>query len=292
MVLLRALHQLGHRKLIVAHLNHQLRGRTSGADASFVRRLAQSLDLKCCVESANVRSLAKQTGRSLEHAARDARYAFFAKLAKQQRCPRVLLAHHADDQVETVLMNLFRGTGVTGLSGMAAESERIIEGQRLTLLRPILSVWRDELEIIAQEQRWTFREDASNADPKFLRNRVRHDAIPYLTELFGRDVRTAIARLAIQCEAENEFLDSLVSLDSTADTLDLASLRQLPLSLQRRLLHRWLNARQISDVSFGLIDRALTLIKPGAKVAKINLPKGQHLRRRAGVLFVTPRSDP
>lgn len=286
MVLLRALHHLGHRKLIVAHLNHRLRGRASGADAAFVRRLATSLGLQSYVESVDVRRKAKQTGLSLEHAAREARYAYFATLAKQHRCPRIVLAHHADDQVETVLMNLFRGTGMTGLSGMAAESERRIDGRSLTLLRPLLTVWRDDLESVASEQGWAFREDASNADPQFLRNRVRHEAIPYLNDLFGRDVRTAMARLAVQCDAENAFLQLQLAGESSGDTLEVAHLRQLPLALQRRLMHQWLLTKQISDVGFDLIERSLTLIEQGASVAKINLPKDRHLRRRAGKLFI------
>ena len=287
-VLLQALHQLGHRKLIVAHLNHRLRGRASGADATFVRRLARSLGLECCVGSCDVRALAKRSGRSLEHAARDARYTYFADLARKHRCRRVLLAHHADDQVETVLMNLFRGTGITGLSGMASENTRTIDGQALTLMRPLLNIWREELEAIAQREGWRYREDASNTNPQHLRNRVRHDAIPYLSRLFGRsDVRPAIARLAIQSEAENAFIDSLIAADATAETLQLTTLRKLPLALQRRLMHQWLQAREVSDLSFDLVERALTLIPPGsATVAKINLPKGKHLRRRAGVLFI------
>ena len=286
MVLLRALHQLGHRKLIVVHLNHRLRGRASGADAAFVRRLATSLGLQCAVESEDVQRRAKRIGLSIEHAAREARYAFFAKVAKHHRCARLLLAHHADDQVETVLMNLFRGTGVTGLSGMANVSERWIDGRTLTLLRPLLSVWRNELETFASEQDWSFREDSSNADPQFLRNRVRHEVIPYLKEVFGRDVRTTMTRLAMQCQAENTFLQSQIVSKSSADVLNVASLRQLPLGLQRRLMHQWLLARHISNVSFDLVERSLTLIQPGASVAKINLPKDRHLRRRAGKLFI------
>jgi hypothetical protein len=90
----------------------------------------------------------------------------------------------------------------------------------------------------------------------------------------------------MQCQAENTFLQSQIVSESSADVLNVASLRQLPLALQRRLMHQWLLARHISNVGFDLVERSLTLIQPGASVAKINLPKDRHLRRRAGKLFI------
>src|SRR6266513_5129925 len=116
--LLHWLINLGYKKLIVCHLNHQLRGRSSDADARVVEKVARKYRVDCELGAANVRVLAKKKKMSIETAAREARYSFFAKAAKRHRCHTIFLAHHADDLVETFLFNLIRGAGLTGLAGM------------------------------------------------------------------------------------------------------------------------------------------------------------------------------
>src|SRR5947208_4116357 len=116
--LLHWLVDLGYEKLIVCHLNHQLRGQSSDADARFVEKLAGKYQVDFELGAANVRALAKKKKMSIETAAREARYSFFAKVAKGQRRGTIFLAHHADDLVETFLLNLFRGAGLTGLTAM------------------------------------------------------------------------------------------------------------------------------------------------------------------------------
>ncbi len=113
--LLRCMVDLGYDKLVVCHLDHQLRGRFSQADARFVEKLAKSYQVGFELGSANVGALAKNKKMSIEAAAREARYSFFARVAKRRRCHTIFLAHHADDLAETFLINLFRGTGLTGL---------------------------------------------------------------------------------------------------------------------------------------------------------------------------------
>src|ERR1700738_4549926 len=114
--LLDSLVDLGYKTLIICHLNHQLRGRASDTDAKFVEKLAAKYDVDLALGSTNVRALAKKM--SIETAGRAARYSFFAKIAKQKKCQTIFLGHHADDLVETLLLNLFRGAGTTGLSAM------------------------------------------------------------------------------------------------------------------------------------------------------------------------------
>src|SRR5207302_238159 len=113
--LLHSLVERGYEQLIVCHLNHQLRGRSSDADARFVKKLADKYGVGFELGAVNVRVLAKKKKTSIETAARDARYSFFAKAAKRKRCHTIFLAHHADDLVETFLLNLIRGAGLTGL---------------------------------------------------------------------------------------------------------------------------------------------------------------------------------
>lgn len=286
-VLLHILHQLRYRRLIVVHLNHALRGRASGADAAFVKRLAKRLDLDIESRREDVDQRARRDRQSLETAAREARYQFFAEVARRRRCHHLFLAHHADDQVETVIMRLFRGTGSKGLGGMHPVSQRRLQGTALTIVRPLLEIPRETLESYAEaHQEIRFREDASNEDRHFLRNRIRHDLIPHLNACFGRDVRAAMLRLAKQCRAEDDCLDALVPPEAHGPTLPVKLMRTLPLALQRRTLHRWLQSHGVADIDHSRIEEALKLIEPEASVAKINLPRNRHLRRRQGTLFI------
>src|SRR5438132_3821210 len=162
--LLRWLVDLGYRKLIVCHFDHHLRGRSSQADARFVKKLAAKYRVDFQIGSANVRALAKKKRMSIETAAREARYSFFAKVAKRRRCRTIFLAHHADDLVETFLLNLFRGAGTAGLAAMREISKRDIDGIDLCIVRPFLAVWRAEIDPYVRQNRLKFREVASNRD--------------------------------------------------------------------------------------------------------------------------------
>src|SRR5438067_3217336 len=130
--------------------------------------------------SANVRAIAPKQKMSIETAAREARYKFFAQVAKQRRAQTIFLAHHADDLVETLLINLFRGSGTTGLGAMREVSKRRVEDVDLTIVRPFLGVWRNEIDKYIKKHRLKFREDASNKDLASLRNRIRRRIVPYL----------------------------------------------------------------------------------------------------------------
>src|SRR5262249_30177282 len=147
--------------------------------------------------SINVRALATRKKMSIETAGRAARYSFFAKVGGRRRCRAVFLAHHADDEVETFLINLFRGAGRSGLATMREVTVRRIDGADLTIVRPFLSVWRKEIDAYARAHHLKFREDASNRDLLPLRNRIRHRVIPYLEKTVERDIRKSIWRTAM-----------------------------------------------------------------------------------------------
>ena len=282
--LLHWLVDLGYRKLIVCHLNHQLRGRFSRADARFVEKLAGKYDVALELGSANARALAKRKDMSIETAAREARYSFFAGVAKRRRCHTIFLAHHADDLVETFLINLFRGAGTTGLAAMHEVSTRRIEDVDLTIVRPLLSIWRDEINNYVREHGLRFREDASNKNLAPLRNRIRHRVIPSLEKSVARKIRQNIWRTAMITAEEENWIDNQVS-DSANVELSVAQLRALPIALQRRTILKWLRARKISDVGFDVIERVRSLFASDAGVAKVNLPQNRHARRRAGQIF-------
>lgn len=165
----------------VAHLNHQLRAADSQADADFVAAIAREWQLDATIESRDVNALAQAKHLSIEEAARHARYAFLAEVAQKQGASVVAVAHNRDDQVETVLMHWLRGSGLAGLRGMLYKSQ--IPNSNSQLIRPLLDVTRVEIEQYVQANGLTPREDKSNLDTTFFRNRLRHEVLPYLESL-------------------------------------------------------------------------------------------------------------
>jgi len=276
---------LRYKNLTVCHLNHQLRGRSSAADARFVGKLAAKYQADFDIGSADVRALAKKRKISIETAAREARYAFFAETARRRNCGTIFVGHHADDLVETFLINLFRGAGNAGLSAMREISTRRIEGIDLTIVRPFLCVWRKEIDDYVGEHRLRFREDATNKNLNPLRNRIRHRIVPYLEKTLGRNIRQNIWRTAMIAAEEEKWIESELR-DSTHADLSVVKLRALPIALQRRALLKWLRAQKVSDVGFDAIERVRSLADRDVRIAKVNLPGNRHARRRAGKIFL------
>ena len=283
--LLHWLVNLGYDRLIVCHLNHQLRGQSSDADARFVQKLAAKYQVGFELGAANVRALARKKKMSLETAAREARYSFFSKAAKRRRCHKIFLAHHADDLVETFLLNLIRGAGLTGLGGMRDVSSRQIHGVDLTILRPLLSIWRKEIDVYAREHQLRFREDPTNKNLGATRNRIRNRIIPYLEKTVGRSIRQNIWRTATIAAEEETWIDDKL-FDSANDELSVLKLRALPIALQRRAILKWLRVQNISGVGFEVIERVRLLLDPNVRTAKVNLPQDRHARRRAKTIFI------
>ena len=283
--LLHWLTNLDYKKLIVCHLNHQLRGRSSDADARFVEKLAKKYQVDFELGAANVPVLAKKKMMSIETAAREARYSFFAKAAKRHRCRMIFLAHHADDLVETFLLNLIRGAGFTGLVAIRESSTRRINDAELTIVRPFLPVWRKEIDSYVRKHRLRFREDASNKNLDPLRNRLRHRGIPFLEKVLGRNIRPTIWRAAAIAVEEENWIDGQLP-DSSAVELSVPQVRALPVALQRRTILKWLRAKDISEVGFDVIERVRSLVDRDAAIAKVNLPRDRHARRRAGKIFI------
>jgi tRNA(Ile)-lysidine synthase len=285
--LLHQLVDLGYGRLVVCHLNHQLRGGASGADAKFVERVAARLDCELEMERTDVAVRARESKQSVETAGRIARHKFFARVARRRRCHTLFLGHHADDLVETFLMNLFRGAGPTGFGGMREISSLRVSGTELKIVRPLLGIWRDEIDAYVKGRRIKFREDATNEDLGPVRNRMRRRVIPYIEKQMGRQVRSSIWRAALIAADEADWIESLVDCKQTeAEQMDPVKLRAQPRALQRRTIYKWLQAQGIGDLDFDLIERVRALVEPDAPTAKTNLPRGRHVRRRAKKIFI------
>ena len=284
--LLHCLISLGYKRLIVCHLNHRLRGRSSDADARFVEKLATKYQTDFELGSSDVRALAKKDMMSMETAAREARYAFFAKAVQRHRCHTIFLAHHADDLVETFLFNLMRGAGLTGLTAMRDVSRRDLNDIKLlVIVRPLLSVWRKDIDNYVHEHGLKFREDATNKNFAPIRNRIRNRIIPYLENMLGRNIRQNIWRTAIIAAEEENWIESELP-DATEANLSVVKLRTLPIALQRRAILKWLRAENISEIGFDVVERVRSLVDRDARIAKVNLPRDRYARRRAGNIFI------
>jgi tRNA(Ile)-lysidine synthase len=183
-------------RLILAHVNHQLRGAESDGDEQFVRALARpSVDVR--TTRIDVAALAKEERGNLESIARRERYRFFAQIAREESATWVATGHTADDQAETVLFRLLRGSGVLGLSGMR---ECRALGDGVQLIRPLLTVRRSEILEYLHAAQIAYRVDSSNQELRFTRNRIRHELLPILRQNYNEGIEEALCRLAEQAQ--------------------------------------------------------------------------------------------
>ena len=244
---LLAILQQCEREILIGHINHQTRGQDSDEDEAFVREIGARWSIPCVTRAVQV--LAGQN-QSFEMAARTARYRALGEIAREQGCARLATGHTASDQLETVLLHWLRGAAIDGLRGI--ETQRLLDEQAppIVLVRPILGLAREDCETICSDLGLAAREDASNLDGKYVRNRVRHELVPLMESLLNDD--SARGRLARQTQrAANLLGDDLACLDEIAAreleklqiqragkllVLDGAQLIILPIALQRRVL--------------------------------------------------------
>ncbi len=277
--------QLKASEFVICHVNHQLRGEESDADEILVRKLAEDYRLPIFVHTVDVNAMSVVDKSSIELAAREARHQAFSRACEEYQCDGVLLAHHADDQAETLLYNLLRGSA--GLKGM----QRVIHLTEinLTIIRPLLNVRRSDIDHYILEHKLTFREDHTNTEPCAARNRLRNEAIPLLNEILGRDVAPSLLK-SFQYSMQSEcFIDEMIDYQSMLDPqgrLHLPSLRDSPRIIQQRIIHRYLRENRISNITNELIDSCMSLLEL-SHPAKINLPRGKFLRRKESRIFVS-----
>ena len=198
----------GAGQLYVAHLNHGLRGADADADAAWLTVLCERLALPLEIGGADVSSLAAEHGDGWEAAARTARYDFLRHTAERLGARFVATAHTADDQVETVLQRIVRGTGLAGMAGMPARRPL---STSVVLVRPMLALWRSDVLAYLTSIGQDYRTDASNVDARFTRNRLRQELLPVLRERFNNDVDAALLRLATQADEAQQVLENLAA---------------------------------------------------------------------------------
>ena len=221
--MLRALHRLSAEpsrryRLAVAHLDHGLRDQAA-ADARFVADLAQTLGLPHFGRNCDVRAHAEATGQGIEQAGRQLRYDFLLQTARRFGAIRVAVGHHADDNAETVLHRVLRGTSLHGLKGIPIR-RKLRAGEDAELVRPLLECRRSDIERCARRENWTWREDATNADVDYRRNFIRHELLRAIREKFNSRADEALLRLAEQAAEIDAFLASQAQALLTAAAAD------------------------------------------------------------------------
>lgn len=287
-VLAKCRKQLG-AELHVAHLNHQLRGTESEADAEYVFNLARSLGIPSTIERQDVSAYRAEGNRSIEEAARELRYAFFASVAEKVKARRIVIGHTKDDQVETILMHILRGTGTLGLRGLEASSAFPVTSSRMSTLcrqllviRPLLDITREEIAGYCHEHQLEPRIDSSNLSPSFFRNRLRLHLLPLLRQ-YNPSIDQALLRLADIAKEDNNFIeqqsssvwDEVAREEHNAICLDKERLAALPIALQRHLLRAAVTklAGDVRDIEAIHIEATRDLLnKPASK--RISLPHG------------------
>ncbi len=223
--------------LSVAHFNHKIRGEASDGDERFVRHLAEVHGLEFHLSGGDVPAHAKSHKLSLETAARDLRYRYFSELIASGAVSKVMTAHTLDDQAETVLMRILRGTGTAGLAGVYPRV-KVGNGE---IIRPLLGVRRCEIESYLRKLDQPWQEDATNQDVHHARNRVRHVLLPLMESEFNPAVRQRLSELADIARVEEEHWATILKaaeLDNGEGTLDADSFQQFPPAIQRRVLRR------------------------------------------------------
>ncbi len=283
-LLLQALTSLGRShqwQLAVAHLNHGLRDAQSSRDAALVKAQAEALHVDCILESVDVRSLARRNGQSIEMAGRQARRDFFQRTARRLNIQRVATGHTADDRIETLLLNLARGTGVDALASIPY---RVTLPDGVTLVRPLLDIERPAIEHWLEQQGHTWRDDPSNRNPVYRRNRVRHELLPWLESRLNPRVRQALQRLIQQAARDREWMESIAAdaarkciiqpmfegrqdVRDPRPAIDRRRLASYPAALRQRVLTTWLHRLRIPPARIGhaaieRLDRMLRSDRP------------------------------
>ncbi len=289
------LHFLSRREdltVAAAHYNHQLRGAESDRDETFVREICRQWDIPLTVGRGDVRAFARREKRSLEEAARTLRYTFLFQAAETECCQVIATAHNADDNAETLLLHLLRGSGLSGLTGITPTLYQLV--------RPFLTTSRGELEDYLAAWGLPHVEDSSNTDDSYTRNRVRHQLLPLLEELnpgFVRRLCSAIPRL----REDNDLLDSLAKqlfLQAGRREEDLvipaAAIAQAPPPVAARAVRLLLAeaAEGDWDCSAAHIGAVLSLCRGDSPSARVSLPHQLTALREYGDLVFTHSPHP
>lgn len=305
-LLLHAMHALTQRddlgwKLFPAHFHHGLRGEEADADEAFAAQLAAELNLAFESERTDIRAQVERDGGSTEEVARRNRYEFLERVALKTGSEQVAVAHHADDNAETVLHRICRGTGLRGLAGIS-DVRPIQPGSHIRVVRPLLQHRRATIELLCRERGLRMRIDSTNRSPEFTRGRIRHAVMPTLIEQLNPNVVEALLRLSeharwlgsyLEDAAERTF-DSLVVFEGPQRVVLnihalLAKQRIIQAEVVRRAISLVLDGEQ--DLGFAHVESVLRLAQEAASGKEVHLPGPVVVRKQYDRLEFRPLTE-
>ena len=256
------------------HIHHGLRGAEADADEAFTKAFCQGKDIEGVIFRTDIRAMAHREKLTEEEAGRKYRYMCFEQVRAQKHAACIAVAHHQDDQAETVLFNLARGSGLAGLSGIAPVRDKII--------RPLLCLNRREIEALLEENHIDFCTDRTNFDTNYTRNKLRHQVLPFFTEEINSETVAHISKTAVNVRAVLEYIRqqaeealSCVSLQNQPQTLQCRLFLQYPEIIQKEMLRSWLDRHtgSLKDITEKHIEAIIDLAK-NQSGRRIHLPYG------------------
>jgi tRNA(Ile)-lysidine synthase len=278
-----------HICIAVAHLNHGLRQQESERDARFVQSLAKSLGLPYFIDKCDTTTYAKENKLTKEEAARHLRYAFYDRISQQQGFEKIALGHHKDDTSELVLMNLFRGSGPLGLSGIPPVRDAII--------RPLIDVSREQILSYVNAAGYDYINDSSNTDIEFLRNRIRHRLLPVLKKEYNPSVGESLNRLANVLRYEEDWIESIIQsyfkkikIDEDDQTIifSVEKLKECHIAPVRRIIRKGIQyvKGDLRKIRLFHLAEAVDLLKDGKDRKKMDLPDRVFIQRHGDRLII------
>ncbi|HQL67168.1 MAG TPA: tRNA lysidine(34) synthetase TilS, partial [Caldisericia bacterium] len=259
--LLYILHNYFNNQLIIAHINHKLRGVDSDLDEKFVRTISQKLKIPLYVIREDIRKLSNENKKSIEEVGREVRFSFFDKTLKVENFNKIALGHNLDDNVETILINFIKGSGTKGLIGIPEKRDNIIH--------PIINIKKEEILKFLEENKIEYRVDKTNFEIDFLRNKVRNYLLPIIEKEFNKNFKEKILSLSNILKVEDRFLDNLVEnikndlmeFEDDFIKIDNKKFQKLDLSLKRRLIRKAIDYfnRDLREYPLEHIDKVISL---------------------------------
>lgn len=282
-------------KLGVAHLNHSLRAQDSDNDAAFVKSMCLKLNLPLFIKKVDVQKYRKANKVSIEEAARKVRYTFFSDLLRKEGFNKIALGHHLDDNAELILMNIFRGSGHLGVSGMPPVRNIIGPGKKI--VRPLICLKKSDIINYLSEKGLKYVMDKSNEDINYTRNRIRVDLIPYLEKNFNPKISETLNRFAFILRSEEEWKNAMVadlfekSLSSLHDHLIsfyVNNLLKLHPAAKRMVIRKGIESvkKDLRRITFKHVDFAVGLLEKRSPNWSMDLPEGVKIFRKYEKLYI------
>ncbi len=281
--------RLNINKIFVVHVNHMLRGDEAKRDEDYVHNLCGKLGIEVYSKEFNIRDIAASKGISLEEAGREVRYEYFDKMAEKLGANKIAVAHNKNDQAETILLHIVRGTGLDGLKGMDYKRDKIV--------RPLMDIDRNQIEEYCIKYNLNPITDSSNLESIYTRNKIRLELVPFIDKLLKIDITSNLVKMSLLIKDDNKYIEEktiemynqcIVEKDSNSICLDLVLLGKQHTAIQKRILRYAIEVLKgdLKGIEKIHIQDALNLISHGRTGSEIHLPCGLRIKRSYGIIKI------